>query len=118
MPVFITSSSVARRPDVYAIERTPPATIRATGSSVAALVEQFPWGPPQTVFTPSDYKNLLDTFAPAGMSHLGSGYLSLIKKGFPTIKVVRVLGSTAVKAFATLLTAGAVIVAVVTLYCW
>lgn len=115
MPVFVTSSSVASRPDVYAIERTPPATIQATGSSTAALVEQFPWGPPQVVFEPTDFKNLLDTVAPAGMSHLGSGYLALIKKGFPLIKVVRVLGSTAVKAFATILTAGAVSVATVTL---
>ncbi len=115
MAVFVTSTSIARRPGVYAIERNPPATIRATGTGTAAIVEQFPWGPPQTVTEPTNFRNFVDTFAPFGMSHLGSGYLALIKKGFPVFKVVRVLGSNAVKAFATVVTAGAATVVVVTL---
>lgn len=102
MSVFVTSTSTARRPGIYALERTPPATIRATGSGTAALVEVFPWGPPQTIYEPGSLKELFDVFAPAGMDHLGSGYLSLIKKGFPTIKVVRVLGGTAAKATCTI----------------
>ncbi len=100
---------------MYAIERNPPASIRATSTGVAAIVEVFPWGPPQTLVTPSDFRALLDMYAPFGMSHLGSGYLALIKKGFSTLKVVRVLGEDAVKASAVVLTAGSAEVVTVTL---
>ena len=102
MGLFITSTTLAKRHGVYAIERTPPATVRATGSSTSALIGQFPWGPSQTLFTPTDMNNLLSTFAPAGMTRTGSGYLSIIRKGWPLLKVVRVEGATAVIASAIL----------------
>lgn len=102
MPVFVTSTAAALRHGVYAIERNPPATVRATGSAVACLVEQFPWGPAQSIVTPSSIGDLLNMIAPPGMDRTGSGYLSVIRKGWPLLKVVRVIDTAAVKAFAHL----------------
>lgn len=96
MATFVTSKSTAYRHGVYAIERQPAATIRATGTGQCAIVAQFPWGPDQTLTQPTSMKQLLDMVAPAGMSRTGSGYLSLIRKGFPIAPLfVRVTNSGA-----------------------
>jgi phage tail sheath protein FI len=105
MPVFITSTSTATRHAAYAIEKTPPTTIVATGTGVAALCGVFPWGPDSAtdpIYTPTSVSDRTATFAPYGMDHTGSAYLSTIRKGFPTLKCVRILGSAAAKAVATL----------------
>lgn len=102
MPLFITTKAEALRHDVYALEKLLPAVITPTGFGVAAIVEQFPWGPSQTLTTPTGRADLLNTVAPPGMSRTGAGYLALIAKGFPTIKFVRVLGSAAAKATAVI----------------
>lgn len=105
MPVFISSKSIARRHGVYAIERATPATIRATGTAQAAIAAQFPWGPNQALTTPTSMKNMIDMVAPGGMPRTGSGYLSIIRKGWPIPpKFVRVTGSSVapVKAAVTL----------------
>lgn len=48
-------------------------------------------------------RNLLDMVAPAGMAHSGSGYLSLIRKGWAQpLKFVRVTGSGAAAATCTI----------------
>lgn len=94
MALFISSRSVARLHDVYAEQRTPPAVIQPSGTGVACVVEQFPWGPPQVLTTLGGIKDLITTFAPFGMSHLGSGYLACIRKGFPVLKVVRVMATS------------------------
>lgn len=99
---FISTPSLAVRHDAYAYERTPPAAITATGTGVVGLVGQFAWGPKQTVTAPTSTKNMYDMFGPRAFSRTTSGYLSLIRKAFPTIKIVRVLGSSTVKAVATL----------------
>jgi phage tail sheath protein FI len=91
MPVFVSSTSAATRPGVYAIEQAPPSVIAPTGSATAALIDQLPWGPSQSLYTTSSFRDFIDTFAPAGFSHTGSGYLAAIKKAFPVFKVVRVL---------------------------
>ena len=101
-PVYVTSVSAARRHGVFAIERTPPPSIRAIGTGVCGMVLQSPWGPDQALTTPSGLKDLYDTIAPAGMDRTWSGYLSLIRKAWPTIKLVRVLGPTAAPATCTL----------------
>lgn len=106
MPVFVSSTSVATRPGVYAIEESPPALIQATGTAIAAIVEQFPWGPAQKLTSPGSFREFLDTFAPAGFVRTGSGYLAVIKKAFPQLKVVRVIDPAAVQAFATVTKAG------------
>ncbi len=100
--VWVTSKSTARRHGVYAIEGTPPPTIRAIGTGVACIVEQFPWGPVQALTAPAGPKELRDMICPAGMDQTHQGYLATIRKGFPTLKFLRVLGSTAVTAAATI----------------
>ena len=100
MGLWVTSTSAATRHAVYAIERPPPAIIEAVGTGVAAIVEQFPWGPPQEVYKPSGTSDRLATFAPPGMSRLGSGYLAMIQKAFPDLHIVRVAGATATPATA------------------
>ena len=102
MAVFVTSTSQARRHGVYAIERMPPATVRATGTGTAVLIDQLPWGPAQTLTYPGDVGTMINTFAPPGFVRTGQGYLALIRKSFPRIGIVRVLGSSAVAAFAHL----------------
>lgn len=106
MPVFVTSTSVARRHGAYALERTPPAAIKATGTGRPCLVAQLPWGPMQKLTAPSGLKALYNTIAPAGFDRTGSGYLSAIRKAWPgdVLRFVRVLGSTAAKATAVVAT--------------
>lgn len=103
MPIWISSPTAARRHAAYAIERTPSAVVQAIGTGVAAIVAQLPWGPDSSkVTTPAGPKDLIYTFAPPGMDHTGSGYLSIIGKGWPTLKVVRALGPAATQASAPL----------------
>lgn len=115
MGLFVTSKASATRHGVFAIEKVPAAVVRAAGFGVAAIVEQFPWGPSQTLTTPTGVGNMLKTLAPPGMTRTGSGYLSLIRKGFPTLKFVRVLGPTAATAAATINKTGPTALIVVTL---
>ncbi len=106
MGVFITSRSAATRHAVYAEERQPPASIQATGTGVVGLVGQFPWGPVDTVITPTDDADRALTLAPPGMSRLGSAWLATLHKGWPDLRFTRVLGSAAAAATINL-TAGA-----------
>lgn len=101
MGLFVTSTAQATRHDVYAFEKTPPAVIKATGFGTAALVEQQSWGPSQTLTSPSRMGEMLNQVAPPGMNRTNSGYLAAIRKAFPFLKYVRVLGSTAVIASVT-----------------
>lgn len=102
MALFITTKAEALRHDVYALEKLSAAVITPTGTGTACIVEQFPWGPSQTLTTPTSRADLLNTLAPPGMTRTGSGYLALIRKAFPTLKYVRVLGSTAATATAVI----------------
>src|SRR5690606_1061087 len=99
---FITSRSLAKRHDVYAEERKPPAIIQAVGTGVAALVGQFPWGPDTTLIKPTSPADRGNIIAPRGMDRTGSGYLATIQKAFPTLYLARVLGSAAAAASVTL----------------
>lgn len=116
MPVYVDSPQTVNRHGVFAIERTPPAAITATGTDVACLVEQFPWGPVSTVYTPSGLKDLANTIAPVGFDRSGQGYLATIRKGWPNgqLRIVRVLGSSATAATALVQTSGAVTILTVT----
>lgn len=98
MPLFVSSKAAATRRAVYAQEQQPPAVIKPTGFGTAALVEQQSWGPSQALTTPGRFAELLNMIAPPGMNRTNSGYLAVIRKGFPTLKFVRVLGSAAVIA--------------------
>ncbi len=98
MPIFVTSTAAALRHGAYAIERTPPTIIKATGTGVVGMAAQFPWGPMQQVVEPAGTKELLNMFGPRGMTLTGKGYLNLVGKGYPSLRLVRVLGATAAKA--------------------
>ncbi len=102
MASLFVSSTVQTRHAAFAIERTPPAAIKAAGTGVVGLVGQFSWGPFQVANQPVSLKDMNNTYAPPGMSRTGSGVLSLIRKAFPVLYIVRVLGATPVKASATL----------------
>lgn len=114
MGVWISSKSAARRHSVYAIARTPPATVKATGTGVVAMVGEFPWGPKQVLTTPAGTKELIQMFAPPGMSHLGSAYLSLIAKGFPSLRIVRAMASSGTVKATCALVDGATTVGTIT----
>jgi len=92
---FVSNQAAARRHDVYAYERQQSAVVRASGTGIAALVGQFPWGPDASVQNPGSLRDLVNLFAPDGAPRTGSGYLSLIRKAWPTLKVVRVVGTGA-----------------------
>jgi len=115
MPTYVSSLAGNTRHAAYAIEQTPPAVITAIGTGVSCIVEQFPCGPSQTLTSPTSTKDLYNFVAPAGMSHTGSGYQALIRKGFAQVpKFVRVVASSAtVAASYILLTGGAVQVATI-----
>ncbi|HEX7464109.1 MAG TPA: hypothetical protein VF382_04335, partial [Actinomycetota bacterium] len=104
--MFVTSESSVTRHGAFAMEREPPATIKAIGTGVACIVAQFPWGPDGADGTkptvPTDAADRANTFAPAGMARTGDGYLSTIRKGWADLRLVRVMGPTAAKAAAAL----------------
>lgn len=100
MPLFVSTTTTATRPGIYAYSRTPPAIIKALNTGVACIVGQFPWGPAvaaqptQGLYSPSSDADRLLTFAPPGMTRTGQGYLAMIQKGWPFLKVIRVANAT------------------------
>lgn len=99
MPLIISTTSVATQPGVYAYVRTPPSIIKALNTGIACVVGQFPWGPTVAaqptlgLYSPSSDADRIRTFAPAGMARTGQGYLAMIQKGWPQLKVIRVANS-------------------------
>lgn len=108
MSVWITSISAASNHGVFAIEQPPPAQIQAIGTGVVAVVGQFPWGPDAELHESSSVGETKALFAPVGMDRLSTGYLSLLSKAWPGLRVVRVLGTAAAKATCLLTAAGPV----------
>ena len=105
MGLFVTSSGTNRH-GVFATEVTPPAVVRGSGSRVVACVGQLPWGPTGEVVEPTSLADARLMFAPPGMSRTGTGYLAFFTaKTFGAMRVVRVVGTTAAKATATLVNA-------------
>lgn len=118
MGLWITTRSQANRHAVYAEERAAPLAIAAEGTGTAALVGQFPWGADDEVIEPTDGGDRVLLMAPPGMPRTGSAYLAMAGKGWPDLRLVRVLGTEAAKAFGNLTSsAGAVINGIVTLKC-
>lgn len=104
---FVSSTSGQTRHDVFGIERTPPAVIRALGTGKVILVCATPWGPDGEVHQPADAADRMMKFAPPGMDHLSSGYLAMIQKAWTDLRIIRVLGTAAAKAVAILDDTGA-----------
>lgn len=115
-PLFVTSVASVQRHMVFAIERKPPVTLRAQGTSCVAVVGQFPWGPTESVYEPSGIGDAINTFAPPGFDRTLSGYLGITGKGFPQLKIVGVRSPTAVAASAVLETTGGSPTAVCTVH--
>ncbi len=93
--LFITSTSQATRHGVYAVDRAPPPAIRASGTTVSAIVEMFPWGPDGVVYESAGTKDFIETFCPGGADRTGAGYLTVTGKAWPSLKIVRVVGTDA-----------------------
>lgn len=93
-PLFVTSLSSVSRHGVFAIERKPTPSLRSTGTSTAAIVAQFPWGPFGSIYEPSDIGDAINTFAPPGFSHTNSAYLALTGKAWRGLRIVRVMGAS------------------------
>jgi hypothetical protein len=103
MGVFVNSKSAAgSRHGVFAIDQTNAPLIQPTPTNVSCIVGQFPWGPDGVVFTPSSPRDRLNNFAPFGMDHTGSAYLSTIAAAWPDLRIYRVLGTGSQGAFTTL----------------
>lgn len=115
MGLFVSSKAAATRHDVYALESTPNTVIKATGTGTAVLVEQQSWGPAQSMVAPSKMGAMLNQIAPPGMNRTNSGFLAAIRKGFPFLRYVRVIGPTAAIATATINKTGPAPLIVVTL---
>lgn len=103
MPVFVSSKSAAGSAHgVFALDQTNAALIQLTGTNVSCLVAQLPWGRDTQVVTPASAKDRVLEFAPYGMDHTGSGYLSIIGKAWPDLRIIRVVGAGAFGAGTTL----------------
>lgn len=102
MGLFVTSISQANLHGAYVFLRPPPAIIRAQGTGVACLLGQFPWGPVQTVYKPTDPNDRIQTFSPFGMDQTNTGFMAMSGKAWPQLWVLRVLGSGSVASFANL----------------
>ncbi len=114
MALFQSYISPSLPHGVYAVSVPPPATILAVGTGVAVEVGQFPWGPSNALTYPAGIGTFWQTFAPAGMSRLGSAHLATIRKGWPVLGGVRVADPVAVAASCVIQTGGSVTVMNVT----
>lgn len=115
MGIFSKSLQSARLHGVYGLERKPPPAIVAQGSGVVAVVAALPWGPAQQLTAPGSLGEALAMYAPRGMAHGGSSYMTLISKGFPELRIVRVMGATSAIASCILSTAAPLAICTITL---
>lgn len=103
MGLFTTG--VPNRSGVFARDVPPPTAIRGLGTGIAGIVGNFPWGPGAIgageIGTPGNPAEFLKLYAPAGMSRSSSAVLAAIAFAWPQLKVVRVIGTSAVKATVT-----------------
>lgn len=102
MPTLFVSSP-PNRTGVFAQERPLPAAVTAAGTGTAVIVGQFPWGPVNALTYPSTPGKAFQQFAPAGMDHTGSAYLSIIRKAWPRLGIIRAKDPAAVAATASIL---------------
>jgi phage tail sheath protein FI len=106
MSLFAESFSAVTRHGAYAIKATPDPFITATGTSVAAMVSgDLPWGPVGVV-REVDVNEFLQLYAPPGMDRSGHGVLAIEGKAWPSLRILRVVGSGAKEAEVTLQDAG------------
>lgn len=103
MSGFIANPSAAGdKHGVFPYEVQPPPAIVAEGTGVVGLVGQFPWGPDDRIVEAATVADRYNTLGPPGMSRTGTGWMAMLGKAWPDLRVVRVLGSAAARAEVTL----------------
>lgn len=100
MSLFVTSPATVH--GVFAVSVPPPATITPVGTGNSIAVGQFAWGPPNKLNYPGSFGAFGQTYAPRGMNRNNSAWYSVIRKGWPQLGAVRVLGPTNAPATATI----------------
>src|ERR1700683_4554334 len=103
MSLFVTYVTPSLAHGVYAISTPPPATITAVGTGNTIHVGQLPWGPSESLQYPGGITQFWQMFAPAGVTRTGSAHIGTIRKGWPRIGGVRVIGSAPATASVTIL---------------
>lgn len=101
MPLFV-SVPPSFLHGVFAQSVAPPATIPPAGTGVSIEVGQFPWGPANQEYYPGSFGAFGQTYAPRGMDRTNSAWLCAIRKAWPTLGAVRVIGPTAAASTATI----------------
>jgi hypothetical protein len=113
---FVQSRAANNRHGIFAEERKSNPVVQAIGTGVVCLICQLPWGPDSVVQTFPDTATRNQTIAPYGMNRLGQGYLATIRKAWPDLRIVRVVGAGAAPATASLLATATAIVGVTLKY--
>lgn len=114
--IWQPSVSNALGPGVYGVNVKPPVTLPAEGTDITCLLEQFPWGPAQTIYEPTDPADAILTFYPPGFNRNLAGPLALSGKGWPDPRIVRITAASGtVAASATINKTGPAACLVVTL---
>jgi hypothetical protein len=98
MPQVISSISEAAGRGVFIIFKAVLDAIKAVGTGRAAMVAQLPWGPPNVQNDFSDAATFRSMYAPAGMPRTSAAYLMATKFPWIDLQIVRVTGTTPVKA--------------------
>lgn len=101
MSLFIDNESQANAPGFYAIDVPPPIVLQGVSSGYLGIAFQGEWGPDGVVGEPVSTPEFLDTYFPAGCPRTSSGYRALMRRRLP-LRPVRVVGSTAAAATATI----------------
>lgn len=85
---------------VFVFLATPAPAVVPTGTGVAGMICQMPWGPKDELVRVRS--SLLDDakqiFAPRGMDRSGAGYMYMTKMQWPDIYIGRVLGAASAAA--------------------
>lgn len=102
MPEVISSVSQASGRGVFIIFKAVLDAVLAVGTGRAAMIAQLPWGPIDTETPFQDAATFRDLFAPAGFPRTSQGYLMATKFPWIDLQIIRVLGTTPVKATFTI----------------
>jgi len=113
---FVQSRATNNRHGIFAEERKSNPVVQAIGTGVVCIVGHFPWGPDGEVMVFPDTATRNRTIAPNGMTRTGSAYLATIRKAWPDLRLVRVLGANAAAAGASLNASALAVLALVLKY--
>jgi hypothetical protein len=98
MPEVISSVSEASGRGVFIIFKAVLAAVAAVGTGRAVMVAQLPWGPLDTEEAFGNAASFREMFCPDGFARTSQGYLMATKFPWVDLRIVRVAGTTPVKA--------------------